>query len=137
MPDPPERVKAVVKAANAVVLSWTPPRRSNGRITKYTVHVRQVLMGDRSSSPIVKGTVPATRLHYDIVDLNKDHTYEAWVTAATKVGAGRQSRTVPLAPSQLGRRSRDAERSQKPQNQGQPNPKIRRIKFSRSISDLP
>ncbi|KAJ1531014.1 hypothetical protein ONE63_005846 [Megalurothrips usitatus] len=92
VPEAPERVKAVTRASNAVVLSWTPPRRSNGRLVKYTVHVRQV--GDRA--PVVKGTVPAAQTHYDVVDLSHDHTYEAWVTASTKVGSGRQSRTVPL-----------------------------------------
>ncbi|XP_034252481.1 Down syndrome cell adhesion molecule-like protein Dscam2 [Thrips palmi] len=94
-PDAPERIKAVVRSPSAVVVSWTAPRRANGRLLKYTVHVRQV--GDRA--PVVKGTVLASQQHYDVVDLSHDHTYEAWVTASTKVGPGRQSRTVPLSPS--------------------------------------
>lgn len=40
VPDAPERIKAVTKSDSVVIISWLPPRRPNGIVTKYTVFVR-------------------------------------------------------------------------------------------------
>lgn len=38
VPEAPARVKAVVSGPRAAVVSWAPPLRPRGRITRYTVH---------------------------------------------------------------------------------------------------
>ncbi|KAK8753129.1 hypothetical protein OTU49_002734, partial [Cherax quadricarinatus] len=38
VPEAPARVKAVVSGPRAVVVSWAPPARPHGRISRYTVH---------------------------------------------------------------------------------------------------
>lgn len=40
VPDPPERVKSVVNSESSVIISWLPPRRPNGILTKYIVYIR-------------------------------------------------------------------------------------------------
>lgn len=40
VPDPPERVKSVVNSDTSVIISWLPPRRPNGILTKYIVYIR-------------------------------------------------------------------------------------------------
>lgn len=40
VPDAPERVKSLVYGESSAIISWLPPRRPNGVITKYTVYIR-------------------------------------------------------------------------------------------------
>lgn len=40
VPGTPERVKSVVYGESSAILSWLPPLRPNGIITKYTVYIR-------------------------------------------------------------------------------------------------
>ncbi|XP_043279367.1 Down syndrome cell adhesion molecule-like protein Dscam2 isoform X3 [Venturia canescens] len=97
VPDAPEKVKAVSSAENAVVISWLPPRRPNGMLTKYTVYIRALDQGQEVK--IIKGSVGAQELHYDAVGLKLRESYEAWVTASTKVGEGPRTSVIKLQPS--------------------------------------
>ena len=38
MPERPSLIKALFAGANSVMVSWSPPGRSQGKITHYTVH---------------------------------------------------------------------------------------------------
>lgn len=40
VPDAPERIKSVVNSETSVIISWLPPRRPNGIVTKYIVYIR-------------------------------------------------------------------------------------------------
>lgn len=40
VPEAPERVKSVVNTESSVIISWLPPRRPNGIVTKYIVYIR-------------------------------------------------------------------------------------------------
>lgn len=100
VPDAPERVKAVVSGENAVVISWLPPRRPNGLLTKYTVYIRVLDQGQEVK--ISKSVLPALSLHHEATGLKQHETYEAWVTASTKVGQGSSTPVIKLQPSTTG-----------------------------------
>ncbi|XP_048510955.1 Down syndrome cell adhesion molecule-like protein Dscam2 isoform X2 [Athalia rosae] len=97
VPDAPERVKAVTSAEDSVVISWLPPRRPNGVLTKYVVYIKTSDQGQEKK--ITPNSVPAQNLHYDAMGLKVRESYEAWVTAWTKVGEGSKSAMIKLQPS--------------------------------------
>ncbi|XP_017790457.1 PREDICTED: Down syndrome cell adhesion molecule-like protein Dscam2 [Habropoda laboriosa] len=94
VPDAPERVKAVTSNEDAVVISWLPPRRPNGILTKYTVHIRVLDQGQEVK--ITTSLLPAQNLHYEATGLKLRESYEAWVTASTKVGQGPSTPVIKL-----------------------------------------
>jgi len=111
VPEAPASIKAVQKTRDTVTLSWLPPRSPNGVLTKYSVHLREVTAGSSGgggsggrdgASGSVRGSVPASLLHFDITGLHENHAYEAWVTAENKEGPGRPSRAVRIAPTSSG-----------------------------------
>ncbi|XP_012218067.1 cell adhesion molecule Dscam2-like isoform X2 [Linepithema humile] len=97
VPDAPERVKAVISGENAVVISWLPPRRPNGLLTQYTVYIRVLDQGQEVK--ITKSILPAQSLHHEATGLKLHESYEAWVTASTKVGQGSSTPVIKLQPS--------------------------------------
>ncbi|XP_076760113.1 cell adhesion molecule Dscam2 isoform X3 [Xylocopa sonorina] len=94
VPDAPERVKAVNSNEDAVVISWLPPRRPNGVLTKYTVYIRILDQGQEVK--ISKSSLPAQNLHHEATGLKLRESYEAWVTASTKVGQGPSTPVIKL-----------------------------------------
>lgn len=86
---------------NAVTISWLPPRRPNGLLTQYTVYIRILDQGQEMK--ITKSTLPAQNLHHEVTSLKLHETYEAWVTAATKVGQGSSTPVIKLQPSTAGK----------------------------------
>lgn len=104
VPDAPERVKWVVSGENAVVISWLPPRRPNGLLIQYTVYIRMLEQGQ---DKIIKNTLPAQNLHHEATGLKLHESYEAWVTASTKVGQGSSTPVVKFQPSTTGKPSLD------------------------------
>lgn len=85
-PDAPEKIKAIVTSENSVVISWLPPRRPNGILSLFTIFIRVLDKGQELK--IAKTTLPAQNHHYEAKNLNPRETYEAWVTASTKLGSG-------------------------------------------------
>ncbi|XP_015431460.1 PREDICTED: Down syndrome cell adhesion molecule-like protein Dscam2 [Dufourea novaeangliae] len=94
VPDAPERVKAVTSNEDAVVISWLPPRRPNGILTQYTVYIRVLDQGQEVK--ITKSMLPAQSLHHEATGLKLRESYEAWVTASTKVGQGPSTPVIKL-----------------------------------------
>ncbi|KAL7739018.1 hypothetical protein ACLKA6_001928 [Drosophila palustris] len=97
VPDAPELVKSAVSTESSVIVSWLPPRRLNGLITKYNVYIRILEKGQELK--ILKEVLPAHNLHFEAKDLNFRETYEAWVTASTRVGQGPSTPVIKLVPS--------------------------------------
>lgn len=85
-PDAPEKIKAIVTGETSVIISWLPPRRPNGILTLYTIFTRILNKGQEIK--VDKITLPAHNHHYEAKNLNPRETYEAWVTASTKLGSG-------------------------------------------------
>jgi len=103
VPDAPERVKAVVSGENAVVISWLPPRRPNGVLIQYIVYIRVLSQGQEVK--ITQSVLPAQKLHHEATGLKAHESYEAWVTASTKVGQGSSTPVIKLQPSSTGESS--------------------------------
>ncbi|KAH8378332.1 hypothetical protein KR093_010752 [Drosophila rubida] len=97
VPDAPELVKSAVSTESSVIISWLPPRRLNGLITKYNVYIRILEKGQELK--ILKEMLPAHNRHFEAKDLNFRETYEAWVTASTRVGQGPSTPVIKLVPS--------------------------------------
>ena len=97
VPDAPERVKPIVTSENSVIISWLPPRRPNGILTLFTIFIRILEKGQELK--IIKTTLPAQNHHYEAKNLNTKETYEAWVTASTKLGSGPSTPVVKLIPT--------------------------------------
>uniref|UniRef100_A0A1B0GIB4 Down syndrome cell adhesion molecule-like protein Dscam2 n=2 Tax=Lutzomyia longipalpis TaxID=7200 RepID=A0A1B0GIB4_LUTLO len=98
-PDAPELIKAVVKNESSVIISWLPPRRSNGIITKYTIYIRILNKGQEIR--ILKDTLVSQYHYYEAKNLNNRETYEAWVTASTSIGEGPSTSVVKLTPNAI------------------------------------
>lgn len=97
VPEAPEKVKAVPSSENAAFIGWLPPHRPNGLVTKYTVYLR--ILDQGREMKIVKSTVAAHQLHHEVSGLFSSKMYEAWVTAATRVGQGAGTPVVRLSPA--------------------------------------
>ncbi|XP_044020964.1 Down syndrome cell adhesion molecule-like protein Dscam2 isoform X2 [Aphidius gifuensis] len=97
VPDVPEKVKSIPTIDNTVIISWLPPKRPNGVITKYTVYIRELDHGQEVK--IIKDFLPAQSLYYEANGLKLRESYEAWVTASTKVGEGSSTPVIKLQPS--------------------------------------
>ena len=101
VPDAPERVKAVTSNEDAMVISWLPPRRPNGILTKYTVYIRVLDQGQEVK--ITKSSLTAQYLHHEATGLKLRESYEAWVTASTKMGQGPSTPVIKLQLSSTGK----------------------------------
>lgn len=97
-------MKAVTSNEDAVVISWLPPRRPNGILTKYTVHIRVLDQGQEVKT--IKSSLPAQNLHHEATGLKQRESYEAWVTASTKIGQGPRTPVIKLQLSNTGKPSR-------------------------------
>ncbi|XP_071541356.1 cell adhesion molecule Dscam2-like [Panulirus ornatus] len=94
VPEAPARIKAVISGPRAAVLSWAPPTRPHGRISRYTVHWEIVGGRDGPMSRRVEPHVTHLTLH----DLSHA-THQVWVTASTRMGAGPPSTVAVVKPS--------------------------------------
>lgn len=101
VPGIPERVKSIPTVDDTVIISWLPPKRPNGVITKYTVYIRELDHGQEVK--IIKDFLPAQSLYYEANGLKLRESYEAWVTASTKVGEGSSTPVIKLQPSSTGK----------------------------------
>ncbi|XP_033606866.1 Down syndrome cell adhesion molecule-like protein Dscam2 isoform X4 [Cryptotermes secundus] len=97
VPEAPEKVKAVPSSENAAFVGWLPPHHPNGIVTKYTVHLRILEQGRELKT--VKNPVAAHQLYYEVSGLFASKMYEAWVTAATRVGQGAGTSVIRLSPA--------------------------------------
>ncbi|XP_069947115.1 cell adhesion molecule Dscam2 isoform X1 [Cherax quadricarinatus] len=94
VPEAPARVKAVVSGPRAVVVSWAPPARPHGRISRYTVHWEPA--GGRGG-PHSRRVEPHLT-HLTLHDLPHT-THQVWVTASTRMGEGPTSSVAVVKPS--------------------------------------
>lgn len=98
LPEMPAGVKAVVRSATSIIVSWQPPLRSNGNITSYNVHIRW---------PGPEGkwkprTLPPHQTSYLVENLHKKNQYEFSIAAVTSVGEGPQTQPIAISPSSEG-----------------------------------
>ncbi|XP_034170921.1 cell adhesion molecule Dscam2 isoform X6 [Osmia lignaria lignaria] len=95
LPEMPAGVKAVVRSATSIIVSWQPPLRSNGNITSYNVHIRWLgPEGKWDTRPL-----PPHQTSYLVEKLHKKNQYEFSIAAKTSVGEGPQTQPITISPS--------------------------------------
>ncbi|XP_026302208.1 Down syndrome cell adhesion molecule-like protein Dscam2 isoform X9 [Apis mellifera] len=95
LPEVPAGVKAVVRSATSIIVSWQPPLRSNGNITSYNVHIRWV----NPEGKWYKRSLPPYQTSYQVENLHKKNQYEFSIAAVTSVGEGPQTQLVTVSLS--------------------------------------
>lgn len=120
VPGAPGGVKAALTAVDEAIVSWTPPTRPNGKLTKYSVHLRILDSNNRGvdSQTFMVPVTPTkdaaeSKVRIEDTDegamsqrlpgLRRNHRYEIWVTAHTSVGEGQRSSTVSLTSHRNGK----------------------------------
>lgn len=84
-------------SAESILVSWRPPVQPNGVISQYTVYTK----ADNAEEATNQKVLP-NQLTYEASGLDKERTYDFWVTASTNIGEGETSKIVTLAPSSRG-----------------------------------
>ncbi|XP_048270397.1 Down syndrome cell adhesion molecule-like protein Dscam2 isoform X5 [Bombus terrestris] len=95
LPEVPAGVKAVVRSATSIIVSWQPPLRSNGNITSYNVHIRWV----GPEGKWYKRALPPYQTSYQVENLHKKNQYEFSIAAVTSVGEGPQTQPITVSLS--------------------------------------
>ncbi|KAF2352139.1 Fibronectin type III [Trinorchestia longiramus] len=84
VPTAPRAIKVVASGRSSAVVSWRPPTEARGRITRYTVRWR---CGTRTAE---SRRVDSSTYHFTVTGCS-DSKLEAWVSAHTSVGRGKES----------------------------------------------
>ncbi|XP_017890990.1 Down syndrome cell adhesion molecule-like protein Dscam2 isoform X2 [Ceratina calcarata] len=95
LPEMPAGVKAVVRSATSIIVSWQPPYRSNGNLTSYNVHIRW--LGPEGKS--YTRTLPPHQTSYLAESLHKKNQYEFSIAAVTSVGEGPKTHPITVSPT--------------------------------------
>ncbi|CAG5122899.1 unnamed protein product, partial [Candidula unifasciata] len=103
VPDAPANIKALATNDSAIMVSWTPPTRPNGVLTKYSLYF------NNQSSPEVEDVVidlPPNVTHYIMGGLSRGGEYAFRASASTVMGEGRTTKyigssTLLVAPARI------------------------------------
>lgn len=83
VPSAPGDIKAVQSAPNKILVSWLPPKSSNGILTGYTFY-NSVVEHGKEEGTHKRHFSPATEMH-EVVQMHATATLQFWVTASTRV----------------------------------------------------
>lgn len=97
VPSSPGDIKALLSAPNKILVSWLPPKYSNGPLIGYTFYM-SVLEDGREEGTHKRVLSPKVEMH-DTVRLQESATYQFWVTASTRIGEGDSTKVVTVIPS--------------------------------------
>ncbi|KAG6445859.1 hypothetical protein O3G_MSEX004154 [Manduca sexta] len=104
-PSAPGGMKLVALGERSLRASWLPPPEPNGKLTHYTLYIKDLSGSQDPNSTRVNacgeaegGTVECMR---SVRGLRPGRTYEAWVKAATAAGDGPPSAAVACQTSAL------------------------------------
>jgi len=97
IPGAPQSVKALAMTESSILVSWQEPQEPNGRITQYTVYLREIDLSRKTSPKSFK--VNAVQMSYHVDNLDQKSRYEFWVNAHTTIGEGAPSSKGTISPS--------------------------------------
>ncbi|XP_045771663.1 Down syndrome cell adhesion molecule-like protein Dscam2 [Maniola jurtina] len=104
VPSAPGGMKLIALSERSLRASWLPPLEPNGRLTHYSLYVKDLSGSQEPNITRVnactdgEGTVECMR---PLRGLRAGRTYEAWVRASTNVGEGPPSAVVACQTSAL------------------------------------
>jgi hypothetical protein len=102
VPSAPAEIKAVLSAPDKILVSWLPPKFSNGPLVGYTFYMTQMEDG-REEGTHKRVLSPSTEMH-EVERVKESSTLEFWVTASTRVS--HKSQSDPRLTASLDRRGR-------------------------------
>ncbi|XP_063908088.1 cell adhesion molecule Dscam1 isoform X3 [Zophobas morio] len=97
VPSAPAEIKAVLSAPDKILVSWLPPKFSNGPLVGYTFYMSQMEDG-REEGTHKRVLSPSTEMH-EVERVKESSTLEFWVTASTRIGEGESTRVISMSPS--------------------------------------
>lgn len=86
VPSAPAQIKAVLSAPNKILVSWLPPKFSNGPLTGYTFYMGVVEDGMEEGTH-KRMLSPSTEMH-EVTRGHETSTLQFWVAASTRVSFG-------------------------------------------------
>ncbi|XP_025832144.1 Down syndrome cell adhesion molecule-like protein Dscam2 isoform X2 [Agrilus planipennis] len=97
VPSAPADIKAVPSALNKILVSWLPPKHSNGPLAGYTFYMSSLEDGREAGTH--KKTLSPTMEMHEVTRSQETATYQFWVSAFTKRGEGESTHVVTVTPS--------------------------------------
>ncbi|ROT63266.1 Down syndrome cell adhesion molecule-like protein [Penaeus vannamei] len=91
------RIKAVISSAKTVLVTWLPPAKVNGILTKYTLYMAVSSQGSRRELP--SRTLGPAETSYVAESVSTKDKYEFWVSASTQKGEGKATGKIEVHPS--------------------------------------
>lgn len=83
VPSAPAQIKAVLSTHNKILVSWLPPKFSNGPLIGYTFYMSVVEDGQEEGTH--KRALGPTVEMYEVLRTQETVTLQFWVTASTRV----------------------------------------------------
>lgn len=99
VPSAPGDIKALLSAPNKILVSWLPPKYSNGPLVAYTFYMSTLEEGAEAGTH--KRVLSPTTEQFETVRLKETSTYQFWVTASTRIGEGEATRTFTISSSNV------------------------------------
>nr|XP_023018250.1 Down syndrome cell adhesion molecule-like protein Dscam2 [Leptinotarsa decemlineata] len=97
VPSAPAQIKAVLSGPNKILVSWLPPKYSNGVLTGFTFYMGVVEDGQEEGTH-KRALNPSTEMH-EVIRTQETATLQFWVTASTRIGEGESTRVISVNPS--------------------------------------
>ncbi|KAF7273797.1 hypothetical protein GWI33_013511, partial [Rhynchophorus ferrugineus] len=97
VPSAPSDIKAVLSAPNKILVSWLPPKFSNGPLTGYTFYM-SVMEDGQEEGTHKRALSPFTDMH-EVIRAHDTSTLQFWVTASTRIGEGESTKIITVTPS--------------------------------------
>lgn len=97
VPSAPADIKALLSAPNKILVSWLPPKYSNGPIVAYTFYMSTLEDGTEAGTH--KRVLSPGTEQFETVRLKETSTFQFWVTASTRIGEGEATKTVTILSS--------------------------------------
>ncbi|XP_031340632.1 Down syndrome cell adhesion molecule-like protein Dscam2 isoform X2 [Photinus pyralis] len=99
VPSTPADIKAILSSTNKILVSWLPPKHSNGILVGYTFYMSSLEDGREAGTH--KKVLSPTHESHEVSRSHETATYQFWVTASTRVGEGDSTRVITVTPSRV------------------------------------
>ncbi|CAH2037690.1 unnamed protein product, partial [Iphiclides podalirius] len=101
VPSAPGGMKLIALSERSLRASWLPPPHPNGKLTHYTLYVKDLSGSQEPNITRVNACMDGDECMKPLRGLRSGRTYEAWVRAATSAGEGPPSTVVACQTSAL------------------------------------
>ncbi|CAL4068056.1 unnamed protein product [Meganyctiphanes norvegica] len=96
VPESPSGIKALASAPDMILVTWQPPLRVNGILTKYTLYME--IVSDGSKRKLPTRNLGPSETSYVAEGVNIRDKYQFWVSASTQPGEGPATSKIIVQP---------------------------------------